>query len=416
MNIGIVTTWFERGAAYVSKQYAKALQGKFNVYIYARGGEHHGIGDPAWDTPNVWWGERWAPKSLGIDLSDFKAWLRNKKIDVVFFNEQQRWQSVILCNKLGIKVATYVDYYTEETIPLFQCYDFLICNTVRHFSAFDWHPQAYYIPWGTDLNVFMPQSFDLSDPDKITFFHSCGLNPHRKGTDIVLESFQKLIDRYPNQAKLVLHSQVSIQKIFPHLEDVIEDLQKKGDLCYFQKTISAPGLYFLGDVYVYPSRLDGIGLTIAEALACGLPVITSDYPPMNEFIDSTNGKLVKISKVSARSDGYYWPQCLVDSDALCVQMSGYLEQKGNMQGLKLLARKSAETRFDWIKNEEQICSVFSSSKLLPESIKLAAVQKAECFESNKTNFKEQVFYFLPSAFKFAHRTRDFLRKVVGKDV
>ena len=32
----------------------------------------------------------------------------------------------------------------------------------------------------------------------------------------------------------------------------------------------------MGDVFVYPSRLEGIGLCVPEALACGLPVITTD--------------------------------------------------------------------------------------------------------------------------------------------
>lgn len=36
MNVGIVTTWFERGAAYVSRQYLEALRSDSNnsVYIY----------------------------------------------------------------------------------------------------------------------------------------------------------------------------------------------------------------------------------------------------------------------------------------------------------------------------------------------------------------------------------------------
>lgn len=43
MNIGIVTTWFERGAAYVSRQYLEALRSDSNnsVYIYMREVENH---------------------------------------------------------------------------------------------------------------------------------------------------------------------------------------------------------------------------------------------------------------------------------------------------------------------------------------------------------------------------------------
>lgn len=43
MNVGIVTTWFERGAAYVSRQYLEALRSDSNnsVYIYMREVENH---------------------------------------------------------------------------------------------------------------------------------------------------------------------------------------------------------------------------------------------------------------------------------------------------------------------------------------------------------------------------------------
>ena len=40
MNIGIVTTWMERGAAYVSRTYMDLLiLAGHNVFIFARGGE-----------------------------------------------------------------------------------------------------------------------------------------------------------------------------------------------------------------------------------------------------------------------------------------------------------------------------------------------------------------------------------------
>lgn len=40
MNIGFVSTWFERGAAYVTRQYVDALRNEHNVYVYARGGNN----------------------------------------------------------------------------------------------------------------------------------------------------------------------------------------------------------------------------------------------------------------------------------------------------------------------------------------------------------------------------------------
>jgi glycosyltransferase involved in cell wall biosynthesis len=48
------------------------------------------------------------------------------------------------------------------------------------------------------------------------------------------------------------------------------------------------------DVCVAPSRWEGLGLHLYEAMALGLPVITNDNPPMNEVVrDGENGLLVK---------------------------------------------------------------------------------------------------------------------------
>jgi glycosyltransferase involved in cell wall biosynthesis len=42
-------------------------------------------------------------------------------------------------------------------------------------------------------------------------------------------------------------------------------------------------LYDEGDVCVQPSHWEGLGLQLLECQAAGLPLVTTDAPPMNEF-------------------------------------------------------------------------------------------------------------------------------------
>ena len=47
------------------------------------------------------------------------------------------------------------------------------------------------------------------------------------------------------------------------------------------------------DVSISPSRWEGLGLPLYEAIAFGMPTITNDDPPMNEVVhDGDNGLLV----------------------------------------------------------------------------------------------------------------------------
>ncbi len=380
LRVGIVTTWFERGAAYVSKQYREALQNDHEVFIYARGGETSGQGDPNWDDDRVTWGKPVQTNiPTAIDLNDFRAWLQKFQINTVIFNEQHWWAPVVGCAQMRIKTGAYVDYYTELTIPIFGCYDFLLCNTKRHYSAFDWHPQANYVPWGTNVDLYKPQSFEQTDPSAVTFFHSAGYNPSRKGTDFLIAAFREV----KGPARLVIHTQKPVHLQFPELAPLITSLQKEGRLVYEEKTVPAPGLYHLGDVYVYPSRLDGIGLTQAEALACGLPLIVSDNGPMNEFVDETSGRVVKIDRLYARNDGYYWPQCRVNIEDLARQMQYYVDNKDKLPELKRAARAYAETHLDWKKNTKDLPQLLTELNVIPQDKKQPFYQQAQHYEQRR---------------------------------
>ncbi|KKR21168.1 MAG: glycosyl transferase [Parcubacteria group bacterium GW2011_GWE2_39_37] len=396
MRIGIVTTWQERGAAYVSRQYRDALRHGHEVFIYARGGEGYAIGDKNWDDASVTWGKK-IPLHIpmSIDLADFKKWIIEKGLDIVFFNEQQWWEPVLLCNSMGIMTGTYVDYYTQETVPFFQVFDFLICNTKRHFSVFEWHPQAIYLPWGTNTDIFDLKSEQLVNPELVTFFHSAGVSPERKGTDILLKAFYDL--KIP--AKLIIHSQINLKDFYKDMQDLIDELEESGKLTLIEKTVPAPGLYHLGDIYVYPSRLDGIGLSLPEAMACGLPVITTDCQPMNEFVDQANSKLIKISVKSKRNDNYYWPMCEPEAESLTDLLTEYANNIKNIPDAKRSAREYAVKHLDWKINSMHLSELIEGFKIIPQSTKIDVVKNIMLYENNRASWQLKLYKKFPFLFK-----------------
>jgi len=413
MRIGIVTTWFERGAAYVSRQYRRQLERQHEVFIYARGGERQAIHDPKWDDRNVTWGKASVvPAVMAVDLTDFRRWIEDKGIEMVFFNEQRWWDPILLCSELGVIAGAYIDYYTRSTVPLFGCYDFVVCNTRRHYSVFASHPQSIFIPWGADLDAFHPESLEPVTTGKVTFFHSAGMNPFRKGTDFVLKAFSRL----GPSARLVIHTQIGTEGI-EECAPLVEHLVREDRLTIRHETVGAPGLYHLGDVYVYPSRLDGIGLTVPEALACGLPAIVPDEPPMNEFLDTTSGAVVPVQSRMEREDGYYWPMCMVDVDQLAARMELFITSKDHLGAAKRAARAYAERHLDWMVNSQELPDRLSEMKLLPLSQKSEAFKLARAFERERARESARywISYHFPGAAQVARRAYRALRNVPVED-
>lgn len=405
MNIGIVTTWFERGAAYVSRQYADLLSKHHDVFIFARGGEEYAGEDPEWQRYPVYWDRR---RNYGVgtylDIPAMRRWIGENHIEIVLFNEQQWWAPVVEADKLGVITGAYVDYYTEDSIGLFWNYDFLLCNTKRHFSAFRDHPGAHYVPWGTDIDLFVPKSRESTD--RVVFFHSAGMNPLRKGTDLVLRAAHALQAPF----KLIIHAQVSLKGFFPELAPLIEALLDDRKLEVVHETVGAPGLYSRGDVYVYPTRLEGIGLTIAEAYACGLPVIVPDAAPMNEFVYDKHAprSLLKVDRYVARSDGYYWPQNIVSIEDLTQKMRWFVENGSEIVQMRIEARNHAVNTLNWMDRDQTLLRVVNTARHSQDKAQYR--EKANIYD----NKRFPLFRQLRSLYRLRETLRKPLKKLVQR--
>lgn len=348
MRIGIVTTWFDRGAAMVSRAYRDVLvQAGHEVFVYARGGERAARTDPSWDAPWVTWNRGSDRPATTVHWRQFRRWVKDRSLDLLFFNEQRYWPVVVFARReFGIPIGSYVDYYTSRTVPFFELFDFLVCNTQRHRGVFSWHPQAIYVPWGTDCGVFRG-TYEPVLPGQIVFFHSAGMSPSRKGTEVALRAFRSL----PGDPRFVLHIQAPL-KDHPRLAELV---QSDPRIEVVNETVGPPGLYHRGDVYVYPSLLEGIGLTVMEALASGLPVITTGSPPMTEFVsDGVNGWLVPPSEYRGRWDGYYWAEAHCRVEDVAAAMQKMPRQPEALTEWKRRARLFAQRNLDWSRNSANL--------------------------------------------------------------
>ncbi|MEO1006747.1 MAG: glycosyltransferase, partial [Cyanobacteria bacterium J06638_38] len=57
------------------------------------------------------------------------------------------------------------------------------------------------------------------------------------------------------------------------------------------------------DAFVFPSVKEGWGLVLLEAIASGLPILTSNIPPFTEFLTSETALLVDPNSSRAIANG-----------------------------------------------------------------------------------------------------------------
>jgi glycosyltransferase involved in cell wall biosynthesis len=110
-----------------------------------------------------------------------------------------------------------------------------------------------------------------------------------KGQDVLLKAFPLVLKQHP-QAKLLL---VGEGKLEPLLRKIVQELNLENNVI-FKAVINETKEYLdCLDIFVMPSRNEGLGLSIMEAQACGLPVVASRVGGIPSLIeDGQTGFLV----------------------------------------------------------------------------------------------------------------------------
>jgi glycosyltransferase involved in cell wall biosynthesis len=115
-----------------------------------------------------------------------------------------------------------------------------------------------------------------------------------KGFDYLLEAFSRSLSRHPD-LKLVIVGEGPDRKA---LEDLIGQLQLQGKVFLPGHKPGLAQLYRGFDWVVIPSREEGLGLVLQEAVIAGVPVLASDLEVFREQLGSA-GHYVPVADVSA---------------------------------------------------------------------------------------------------------------------
>ncbi len=105
----------------------------------------------------------------------------------------------------------------------------------------------------------------------------------RKGLDILLRSLHIIKNEGHKDFKLLVVGKDNLNKF----KKIIESYDLEDNIIFLGLVGSKlREYYFASDVFLFPTRHDAFGLVVAEAMAAGLPVITSKFAGASEIIEN----------------------------------------------------------------------------------------------------------------------------------
>lgn len=127
------------------------------------------------------------------------------------------------------------------------------------------------IPYLCDLDPFLrlsPPSPD-DDPLRILF---CGQMIERKGIDLLLQVFSEITATGRDLELLLVGREAELPR---WLADLPPHAQPRIRYLGFQAPEALPEIFAQANLFVLPSRYDGWGVVVNQALAAGLPVVST---------------------------------------------------------------------------------------------------------------------------------------------
>ena len=199
-----------------------------------------------------------------------------------------------------------------------------------------------------------------------TFLHVSSCFP-RKGVDILIEAFSKTFNSDEN-VELVIktfanpHNDVAnlialAKNAYPNSASIrlIEHSLPDDEL---------KDLYLNSIALVAPSRGEGFGLPMAEAMLMNIPVVTTGYSGQLDFCKPETAWLIDFHMVKSKAHvaGPFSMWAEPDVDSLCRNMRSIIDKPSEVLVRSMRAKKNLDAHFTWSLVAQRIIKVLTIEK------------------------------------------------------
>ena len=221
---------------------------------------------------------------------------------------------------------------------------------------------------GVNPNIYHPYSRPKSSESNVFRFFMCGKKETRKGFDELLEGFKMAFE---GDETTELHLKSDYFWGGQAQSNAKQDeLARQIDGLGLTNVVPVSGalpashmalLYNNYDAFIFPSRAEGWGLPLIEAIACGLPVISTCYSGHAEYLAAIDGQFVKldhqIEAISCPEFLQHWRAggqwAVASPDEIANKLVLMKEHYNSFQQHAMIASKFIRDHFSWRDAAEQ---------------------------------------------------------------
>jgi len=185
--------------------------------------------------------------------------------------------------------AIYDSFIKRMTLYIAKNVDKIICVNEDYIPVFkEWGVapnKLVFIPNGVDIKKFSPGESKVKkkfkDNKLIVYF---GRLHYQKNVDLLIRSFKLVKEKISDVKLIIIGSGIDFEKL-KKMSSEDKDIIMTGFVPDNELIDYLRG----ADVVVFPSRGENASFTIMEAMACELPVISSDTGNAKQILDNDRG-------------------------------------------------------------------------------------------------------------------------------
>jgi glycosyltransferase involved in cell wall biosynthesis len=238
------------------------------------------------------------------------------------------------CDWLTQLSSGMIEHRLKATDLIVGCSDFVTQKIREKYP--EYAPRCYTVPNGVSLEKFNRTEVPLRRNDKIRLIYVGRISPE-KGIHVLLDAFERIAQRYSNVVLEIVGPAGAAPMDFIvnisdeekvrglaayYMENYLRYLKNRLPACIAER-VTFTGFvpndnladhYTTADILINPSFSESFGMSLIEAMACGLPVVATRVGGMPEIVEEgRTGLLVESGNVVELSNAI---STLIENESL----------------------------------------------------------------------------------------------------